>query len=313
MYKQFYKLHKNPFELTPDPSFLFTSKQHNEALASLYYGVKQHKGFIVLSGEVGAGKTLLVSCLLQLLSKTQIAFAYVFNPRLDGLDFLRYIAGDFRLPVAGKTKSEILLALSTFLIERYRHGSTTVLIVDEAHHLSTDVLEEIRLLGNLETPHSKLLQIVLAGQPELDQKLDSPELRQLKQRIVMRSRLKPLDIDETLGYIHKRLELSGCSQPEDLFPIETIVEVHKYSAGFPRLINILCENALIQGFGKQVASIAPGTIAEIAVDLGLTSTGAEPEPSDTGIAEKQTNPAGTSLQRDKNGRQAMKSSERKPN
>lgn len=306
MYKRFYNLKKNPFEITPDPAFLFTTKQHNEALASLYYGVKQHKGFIVVSGEVGTGKTMIISCLLYLLSKSQMTFAYVFNPKLDALEFLRYIAGDFRLPTTGKTKSELLLELSSFLIERHRQRHTTVLVVDEAHHLAPEVLEEIRLLGNLETPQSKLLQIVLAGQPELDLKLDSPELRQLKQRIVMRSKLHPLDIDQTLGYIQKRLSLSGCSDPAVLFPIETVAEVYKYSRGFPRLINVLCENALILGFGRQARSIAPAMIVEIASDLGLSPAEAELEVRDLNGPSDETLPA------DK-GRLRSKSSERKPN
>src|SRR5581483_4159990 len=179
-------------------------------------------------------------------------------------------------------------------------------------HLSTDVLEEVRLLSNLETPHSKLLQIVLAGQPELDQKLDSPELRQLKQRIVLRSKLKSLDIDDALGYIHKRLEVSGHKDPGHLFPIETIAEIHKYSAGFPRLINILCENALIQGFGMEAESISPAMIADIAGDLGLTYAGAETELHD-GRFEKEAHRSGVALESDKKARSTSKPSERKPN
>jgi general secretion pathway protein A len=269
MYKNFYNLKRNPFDITPDPSFLFATKQHNEALASLYYGVKRHKGFVVLTGEVGTGKTLLVSCLLQLFSRSNMAYAYVFNPRLSALEFLHYIAGDFRLATAGKTKPELLLDLSNFLIRRHRNGSTTALIIDEAHHLSTDVLEEVRLLTNLETPQDKLLQIVLVGQPELDEKLDSNELRQLKQRVVMRSHLNSLDIDETCRYVYRRLEISGCANPSQLMPLETIVELHRQSHGLPRLINILCENALIQGYGREARTIEPAIIEEIAIDFRL--------------------------------------------
>src|SRR6201993_4188323 len=157
MYKRFYNLQRNPFEITPDPRFLFPTKQHNEALASLYYGVKRRKGFLVLTGEVGTGKTLLVRCLLALLNQARVSYAYVFNPRLSPTEFLEYIAGDFRLPATGKTKGELLLTLGNYLIERHRKNLTTLLVVDEAHYLSNELLEEIRLLTNLETPEEKLL------------------------------------------------------------------------------------------------------------------------------------------------------------
>jgi general secretion pathway protein A len=269
MYKRFYNLQRNPFEITPDPSFLFPTKRHNEALAALYYGVSRHKGFVVLTGEVGTGKTLLIRCLLHLLNRRQVNYAYVFNSRLAPTEFLQYIAGDFRLATTGKSKSELLLELSSFVIGRFQKGLTTVLVVDEAHHLSVDVLEEIRLLTNLETPQEKLLQILLVGQPELDVKLDSIELRQLKQRIALRSTLSPLDLDETDGYIRRRLQLAGCSDPAVLFPVETVAEVHRHSRGFPRLINTLCENALIHGYSKQSQSTTPGVIEEIALDFRL--------------------------------------------
>ena len=269
MYKRFYNLQRNPFEITPDPTFLFATKKHNEALASLYYGVKRRKGFVVLTGEVGTGKTLLVRCLLQILSRANVAYAYVFNPRLTPMEFLQYIAGDFRLPTAGKSKSELLLDISSFVIARFKKGCATVLVVDEAHHLSIDVLEEIRLLTNLETPEQKLLQILLVGQPELDYKLDSVDLRQLKQRIALRSCLGALTLEETQGYVYRRLQLTGSVNPGELVPIETIVELHRQSRGFPRLINTLCENALISGYARQLLSISPEIITEIAADFRL--------------------------------------------
>src|SRR5271163_2898508 len=241
MYKSFFNLKRNPFEITPDPSFLFPTKRHNEALAALYYGVSRHKGFVVMTGEVGTGKTLLIRCLLHLLNRSHVNYAYVFNSRLTPTEFLQYIAGDFRLGTAGKSKSELLLDLSSFVIGRFQKGLTTVLVVDEAHHLSVDVLEEIRLLTNLETPQEKLLQILLIGQPELDEKLDSTDLRQLKQRIALRSHLASLSLEETQGYIYCRLQLAGSTSPAQLFPMETVLEVHRQSLGFPRLINTLCE------------------------------------------------------------------------
>lgn len=269
MYKRFYNLQRNPFEITPDPSFLFATKKHNEALAALYYGVKRRKGFVVMTGEVGTGKTLLVRCLLQVLHRANVAYAYVFNPRLSPMEFLQYIAGDFRIPTAGKSKSDLLLDLSSFVIARHQKNLTTVLVVDEAHHLSADVLEEVRLLTNLETPQEKLLQILLIGQPELDEKLDSTDLRQLKQRIALRSHLSALNLEETQGYMYCRLQLAGNADPAQVFPIETVAEIHRQSHGFPRLINTLCENALIHGYANQAPSISPEVIEEIAADFRL--------------------------------------------
>ena len=269
MYKRFYNLQRNPFDITPDPSFLFPTKKHNEALAALYYGVKRRKGFVVLTGEVGTGKTVLVRCLLQLLGHTQSAYAYLFNPRLTPMEFLQYVAGDFQLPTTSKSKSELLLDLSTFTIARHEKGLTTVLVIDEAHHLSVDVLEEVRLLTNLETGDAKLLQILLVGQPELDQKLDSFDLRQLKQRIALRSHLTPLDSEETSGYVYRRLEIAGNARPSELFPKDTIAELYRHSNGYPRLVNTLCENALVCGYARQVASISPEMIAEVAREFRL--------------------------------------------
>src|SRR6202050_617114 len=270
MYKAFYNLKRNPFEITPDPFFLFPTRRHNEALAALYYGVRRHKGFVVMTGEVGTGKTLLVRCLLQLLNQSDVAYAYLFTSRLSPLEFLQYIAGDFGLNVAGKNKSELLLTLSNYVISRHQKKLTNVLVVDEAHHVAAEVLEEIRLLTNLETTSEKLLQILLVGQPELDEKLDSVELRQLKQRIALRSQLLPLDPGETRGYIERRLQLAGANAPDQkLFPVETIADIYQHSRGIPRLINTICENALIAGYARQMRSITPDIIDDIAVDFRL--------------------------------------------
>ena len=271
MYKAFYNLKRNPFEITPDPSFLFPTRRHNEALAALYYGVRRHKGFVVLTGEVGTGKTLVLRCLLQLFKQNDdVAYAYVFNGRLSPVEFLEYVASDFGLAAAGKNKGQLLLDLGSHVIRRAQRKLTTVLVVDEAHHLSADILEEIRLLTNLETAHDKLLQILLVGQPELDDKLDSVGLRQLKQRIALRSRLEPLDPSDTRGYIERRLQLAGANSTDHpLFPIETIADVYRYSRGIPRLINTICENALIAGYARQIRSITPDIIDDIAADFRL--------------------------------------------
>ena len=283
MYKQFYSLKRNPFEITPDPSFLYATKRHNEALAALYYGVRRRKGFVVLTGEVGTGKTLLVRCLLEVLHRANVSYAYVFNPRLTPTEFLQYIAGDLGLPASGKNKTELLLDLSSYVIGRHQKGLTTVLVVDEAHHLAPEVLEEVRLLTNLETAKEKLLQILLIGQQELEGKLDSTDLRQLKQRISLRAHLRPLELDETCGYMDCRLRLAGHANPTELFPADTSLEVHKQSRGFPRLINTICENALIHGYAAQSKIIAPSIIREVADDFrlnvaqGLAPASAEPE------------------------------------
>jgi general secretion pathway protein A len=271
MYKAFFKLARNPFNLTPDPVCFVPTKRHNEALAALYHGVRQHKGFVVLTGEVGTGKTLLLRCLLGLLKESKdVVYAYLFNGRLSSTEFLQYILSDFGLPANGKSKYELLLDLGRFLTSRGSMRMTTVLIVDEAHHLSADILEEVRLLSNLETTDDKLLQIVLVGQPELDLKLDSFELRQLKQRIAVRTQLGALDADETKRYIEQRLQIAGeepLSSP--LFSEAAISAVYRYSRGLPRLINTICENALIAAYARRLLSVTPEIIEYVAKEFRL--------------------------------------------
>src|ERR1700736_616121 len=270
MYKTFFGLKRNPFEISPDPYFLFPPDRYNEALASIYYGIRRHKGFVVLTGEVGTGKTLLVRCLLELLTRQQISFANVFNPVLSGLEFLRYVSDDLGLKPVDYSKTSLLRTLNEFLIARYRKGLTTVLIVDEAQHLLPEVLEEIRLLTNLETSEQKLLQILLVGQPELEPRLDSAQLRQLKQRIALRCRLEPLEEQETRNYIFQRLRRAGMSDgAESVFPPETIHAVYQYSRGIPRLINTLCENSLVIAFARQQRSVTEEMIREVSVDFRL--------------------------------------------
>jgi general secretion pathway protein A len=280
MYKTFFNLTRNPFDLTPDPTFLFSTQRHNEALAALYYGVRRHKGFVVLTGEVGTGKTLLLRCLLRLLKQSKdVAYAYLFNGRLSPMEFLQYILSDFGLSASGKNKGELLLDLGHFVISRGSKKLTTVLIVDEAHHLPADILEEVRLLTNLETTDDKLLQILLVGQPELDEKLDSVRLRQLKQRIALRARLDPLDANETKGYIERRLQIAGAnSTASTLFSPQTIAAVYRHSRGFPRLINTICENALITAYARQMRGVTPDIIEDVAKEFRLDvvrSPGAE--------------------------------------
>ncbi len=287
MYKSFYNLKRNPFEITPDPTFLFPTTRHNEALASLYYGVTAHRGFVVLTGEVGTGKTLIVRSLLGLVQRRDIAFALIFNPSLSPLEFMRYIAGDFGLPVAGKAKDELIHGLNDFLLQRHQKGLTTLLVVDEAHYLSAEILEEVRLLTNLETSQQKLLQIVLAGQPELDQKLDSHELRQLKQRIALRCHLDALSLDETREYVRRRLEISGAPTPKEIFSDAAVEAVFSHSRGVPRLINTICENALLSGYAKQAATIGNEIIDSVARDLRLAVGALEPKSGANFSKEKE--------------------------
>jgi general secretion pathway protein A len=286
MYKRFYNLQRNPFEITPDPSFLFPTKRHNEALASLYYGVTAHRGFVVLTGEVGTGKTLILRSLLGLLQRRDVAFALIFNPTLSPLEFMRYIALDFGLPVAGKAKDELIHVLNGFLLHRHQKGLTTILVVDEAHHLSAEILEEIRLLTNLETSQQKLLQIILAGQPELDQKLDSHELRQLKQRVALRCHLDPLSANETQEYMRRRLQIAGAVGAVDIFSGPAIEAVFRHSRGIPRLVNTVCENALLVGYAKHAATITSEIIDGVARDLRLGVVAAESK-SDGGQLSKE--------------------------
>jgi general secretion pathway protein A len=281
MYKQFFGLKRNPFEINPDPEFFYPTPLHNEAWASLVYGVKARKGFVVVTGEVGTGKTLLIQCMLQWLNKNQIAFSHMFNPRLSVNEFLEYFSADLGLAIAGKNKTALLMQLNQYLIGCYRKGSTAVLIVDEGQLLGWDVLEEIRLLTNLETAQQKLLQIVLVGQPELERKLDSTDLRQLKQRVSMRCRLAPLSEEQVSEYIARRMEVAGARQAGNIFPSPAVALIFQYSKGLPRLINSICDSALITAYARQIRSITPEIIEQVAIDSRLN---VEPEPALPGKA-----------------------------
>ena len=273
MYKQFFGLTRNPFEISPDPFFYHPTPRHNEALANLHYGVGRRKGFIVITGEVGTGKTLLVRCLLSELRKNNVAFGYVFNPLLPVVEFFQYIMADLGLPYAGRTKTEMLLDLNRFLIQRHARGLITALVVDEAQALRNELLEEIRLLTNLETSQQKLLQIVLMGQPELEIVLDSPELRQLKQRVSLRCQLQPLDAPQTHAYILSRLERAGAAKEPPIFSEEALDKIHEYSRGIPRIINNLCENSMVNAFSSEQRPVTAEIITEVATDFRLISPG----------------------------------------
>jgi general secretion pathway protein A len=269
MYNAYFGFRENPFNLSPDPAFLYRSHQHEEALANLIYGVHSRKGFIVLSGEVGTGKTTMLECLRDYLEAQYVEFAFIFNSRINTDQFFEMIAYDLDLRCDHKSKTEVLFALNHLLISQAQEGRTTVLIVDEAHNLDWEVLEEIRLLGNLENPKlGKLLQIILAGQPELDRKLDAPNLRQLKQRIVLRCTLNPLTLSEATEYINSRLEKAGMVS-QTVFPPEILGEVYVRSQGIPRIINALCDNLLLNVFAQETRIATLDMLEEVCDDMRL--------------------------------------------
>ncbi len=269
MYNAYFGFRENPFNLSPDPAFLYRSPQHEEALANLIYGVHSRKGFVVLTGEVGTGKTTILECLRDYLESQYVEFAFIFNSRINAEQFFEMIAYDLDLRCSAKSKTEVLFALNSLLVQQAQEGRTTVLIVNEAHNLDADVLEEIRLLGNLENPRlGKLLQIILAGQPELDRKLDQPNLRQLKQRIVLRCTLRAFQVAETAEYMNYRLEKAGMPQ-QTVFPDELIREIHVRSMGIPRLINTLCDNLLLTAFAAEQRQASLAMLDEICHDMRL--------------------------------------------
>jgi len=267
MYETFYRLTAKPFNVTPDPRFLFLSESHKEALANLLYGIQERKGFILLTGEVGTGKTTLIHTLLGRLEE-DTKTAFIFNTRLGPRDFFRYMFEEFGIPAEARSKSESLIALNRFLIDRLRKQKNTVLIVDEAQNLSPVLLEEIRLLSNLETPTEKLIQIVLVGQPELSGKLSLPELRQLRQRISVRYHIQPLSLEETRAYVIERLRIAG--NPYDrIFDEEALETVYRLSGGIPRLVNLVCDAALLAGFARGEREIGVELVRESVADLEL--------------------------------------------
>jgi general secretion pathway protein A len=268
MYNAFFGFKEAPFSLSPDPAFLFRSEQHEEALANLIYGVQARKGFIVLTGEVGTGKTTMLECLRDWLESQYIEFAFLFNSRVNTEQFFEMIAYDLNLPCQRASKTEVLFALNEFLVERAQQGSTVVLIVDEAHNLEWEVLEEIRLLGNLENRNGKLLQIILAGQPELDRKLDAPNLRQLKQRIVLRYNLNPFSLREAIEYMETRLEKAGMPN-QTVFSEELMAEIHLRTHGIPRIMNAVCDNLLLGAFAQAQKVCTIEMLDEVCRDLRL--------------------------------------------
>jgi len=293
MYKSFFGLREDPFNANPDPRYLFLTKEVEEALSGLMYGVHNRKGFITLTGEVGTGKTTLVNRLLDWLHQRRARTAFLFNSRMNTNQLFDFIVAEFGISCDARSKSQQLMKLNQWLLDRYRAGETVVLIVDEAQNLTLPVLEEIRLLTNLETSTEKLLQIVLSGQPELEERLRLPQLRQLRQRVMLRCKTSPLTKEQTHSYILERLRIAGASG-EPIFDPKTVETIHMYSMGIPRVVNLLCEHALINAYVEQQRPILPKIVEDVAHEFeldqvepaapaGITHSGADVYSSETFI------------------------------
>jgi len=265
MYTQFYGLREKPFSLSPDPRYLFLAESHREALAHLLYGIEQGEGFIAITGEVGTGKTTLCRTLLQRIEPgTEVAF--IFNPQLSALELLQAINAELGLEIGDRSRRELTDQLNRFLLAKRQEDHRVLLIIDEAQNLAPDALEQVRLLSNLETNTAKLIQIILIGQPELDAILEQPSLRQLCQRISVRWRLAPLSTGETREYIRHRLRIAA-GAPRDLFTELALREIHRRSQGIPRVINLLCDRALLAGYAAGAKAIGLGLVTQTEKEL----------------------------------------------
>jgi len=271
MYKRFFGLRENPFNGNPDPRYLYFTPNTRKALEQLTYGVQNGRGLILLTGEVGAGKTTLVNHLLNWLRQRNTPTAFIFNSHLTVNHLLDFILSDFGVPIDFRLNGNMLIRLKLWLMERHQANEKPVLIVDEAQGLSIEALEEVRLLLNLEVGAEKLLQIVLVGQPELEDKLRRPELRQIRQRIELRCSTTPLGLEETHSYIAERLRIAG-ADGTPIFPAETMDAAHAYSKGIPRVINLLCEHALINAYAEQCPQVPVWAVEEAAHDFLLQKT-----------------------------------------
>jgi len=270
MYTAYYGFHERPFALSPDPGYLFLSDTHREVLGHLVYGIEQGEGFMAISGEVGTGKTTLCRTLLDRLgSSCEIAF--LFNPMLSPTELIKAINGEFDISRFGESRPELLDALNTFLLEKHDEGRRVLVIIDEAQSLPDETLEQLRMLSNLESRTAKLLQIILIGQPELDQKLGTHALRQLRQRISVWWSLGPLRQAETAEYVRHRLRIaSGADRP--IFTRAALAQIHRYSRGVPRLINVLCDRCLLAGYGERTAQIGTRIVRQVAHEIRVDGT-----------------------------------------
>ncbi|MFC1666675.1 XrtA/PEP-CTERM system-associated ATPase [Candidatus Omnitrophota bacterium] len=265
MYLKFYKLTEKPFSVTSDPNFLYLSKKHREAISHMRYGIEQRMGFLEISGEIGAGKTTICKAFLNTLDE-HTKTAFILNSNLSEIQLLQAIVEDFGISLRNKNKITMLNELNKFLLEQLRQDNNVALIIDEAQNLKPSLLEQIRLLSNLETEKEKLLQIVLVGQPELREKLASKELAQLRQRIAIRYHIRPLDREELEGYVSHRLNVAGANN-RNLFAKDALDEVFRFSRGIPRLINIICDKALLAGYIEEKKTINSAMIRRCAKEI----------------------------------------------
>jgi type II secretory pathway predicted ATPase ExeA len=269
MYQRFYSLRELPFELTSNPKYLYLTAKHREALSNLEYGLSVAKSLTVLIGEAGTGKTTLLRAALESERCAEVRCVYLNNPALTRGEFLAMLASRFSLSHdASRSKTSLLDELERVLRERRARGEITALVVDEAQALSTELLEEIRLLANIETPEQKLLPLVLAGQPELADRLEEPSLRQLKQRVALRCDIAPFELPETAAYIATRIKTAG-GVPSKLFSREGVVLIHEYSAGIPRTISVICDNALVSGMALDRQPVDRAIVMEVCRDFHL--------------------------------------------
>ena len=270
MYKGFFGLKENPFNVNPDPRYLFLTKEIEEILSGLMYGIQTRKGIMTLTGEVGTGKTTLVNRVLDWLRQRATKTAFLFNSRMNSSQLFDFILAEFDIPCESRSKSQQLMKLNQWLLERFTAGETAVIIIDEAQNLTFPVLEEIRLLTNLETSTEKLLQIVLSGQPELEEKLNLPQLRQLRQRVMLRCKTRALTNEQTRDYVLERLKIGGATENgQPIFSPAAIETIHLYSLGIPRVVNLLCEHALINAYVEEQRPIQPKIIEDVAREFQL--------------------------------------------
>ncbi|MSM38738.1 MAG: AAA family ATPase [Geobacter sp.] len=267
MYEEYFKLNVKPFDLVPNPKFLFMSKSHKKALTYLDYGIRERVGFILLTGEVGSGKTTIIRDLIKK-HHGEVVISKVFNTRVNSEQLIAMINDDFGIPVSGKDKTMMLRDLNDFLVEQYARGNSPVLIIDEAQNLTQKLLEEIRMLSNLETDSSKLLQIILVGQPELRSTMKSPVLRQLRQRISINCHLQPLSRQEVEQYILYRLEVAGNREAVTFSP-GAFDLIYSSSRGIPRIVNILCDFLLISAFAEETNTLDDEMVHEVIGELDV--------------------------------------------